>query len=109
MSTSSKLVLFSELPLHSKFRFEKPNEGEVWVKTTEGGAHNDGGFAPVNPGVLVFPVPNKINAVNVVLDNASRFVALRLVSGKWLLTDSVSNTPLNTFDSLDDVLSYLGT
>ena len=57
MSNPSRLYyLFKQVPLHSKFRFETPDRGKVFVKSSESGAHFDGAYQPVNAGVLVFLV-----------------------------------------------------
>lgn len=52
---SSRLFLFAQVPLNSKFAFGN-NPTKVFIKSSEDGAHHDGEFYPVNAGVLVFPI-----------------------------------------------------
>ena len=89
---SSHLVLFAQVPINSKFRFENADAGKVFVKSSDEGAHHDGAYQPVNSGVLVFPVPDRI---------------ARHPDNQWGLY-SKTDEPTQVFNSLEDVINHLG-
>lgn len=59
-SSSHQLYLFAQLPIGQKFRYETPDRGKVYWKSSNEGAHHDGAFYPVSPSVLVFPIADDI-------------------------------------------------
>jgi hypothetical protein len=107
MKNTSHLTLFSEIPAGSKFRFETPNDGKVFVKTWENGASHDGGFQEVNPGVLVFPVPDRIVIAEFRLDSGNEFLAVLHPNKRWGL-HSKTNEPSLEFNTLEDIVHHLG-
>lgn len=56
--SNKELYLFTQLPLWSKFRFERPDQGPVLVKTSATHALHEetGKYQPVSATVLVFPI-----------------------------------------------------
>jgi len=58
------LTLFSQVPINSKFRFASADEGhKVFIKTSNKGAHHDGAYQPIKPGVLVFALGKQTDEV----------------------------------------------
>ena len=102
------LTLFSQLPTNTKFRFEKPDAGPVYIKTNEAGAHRDGAYQRVSPSVLVFAVPNKIITVSFLLNNAEEHIATKMDSGHWYLQSFSGDGKHNqVFNTLEDVIHHL--
>ena len=107
---SSHLTLFAQVPLHSKFTFgDSPIDGKpkVFIKTSDEGAHHDGAFHPVNPGVLVFPILNPIIVAEFTLSSGDRFIALELGDG-WELVSITDSKFVQRFNSLEDIINHLG-
>lgn len=103
---SSHLVLFAQVPINSKFRFERADAGKVFVKSSDEGAHHDGAYQPVNSGVLVFPVPNPIVTIEFTLLDGTRHTA-DPIRGQWHL-DADHDEPGVIFRTLEDVINHLG-
>lgn len=104
---SSHLKLFNEIPVNSKFRFETPDAGKVFIKTDEKSAHHDGAFYPVNPGVLVFPVPDQIALVEFRTLAGHEFLAVLHPDNQWGLYTK-TDEPVQIFKTLEDVINHLG-
>ena len=104
---SSHLVLFAQVPINSKFRFENADAGKVFVKSSDEGAHHDGAYQAVNSGVLVFPVPDRIALVEFRTLAGYEFLAVRHPDNQWGLY-SKTDEPTQVFNSLEDVINHLG-
>jgi len=103
---SNHLKLFNELSTHAKFRFETPDSGKVFIKTSETGAHHDGAYQKINPGTLVFPV---VGHTKITTPDGREHTAIPLDSGRWFLTYEyeVDSQKPTFFNSLDDIIAYL--
>lgn len=106
MSKSSSLVLFTQVPLNSKFRFETPDEGRVFIKVSDTAASHDGAVQPVNPGVLVFLVPNSIIIAEFIQKDGTKRQALEVL-GRWVLVGNEEGYSDQYFHTLEDVINHL--
>jgi hypothetical protein len=101
----SHLLLFHQVPLHSKFKFgDRP---QVYVKSSGEGAHSDGAFYPVHPDVLVFAVPDPVVIAELRTLGGREYLALKHPDGKWGIYSRDAEAVLG-FNSLEDVINHLG-